>query len=174
MFGLKRAPRGTNVDSVSPRREKWVVAGLTLRSAPAWWFPPFGRATMRRGSAALQARVDELNAKQAAARKRVEEVSDRYPGDPKIFEVSNQAGWLTPEEWGEWQRLQVEIEDLGGVASWDDGSRHAGHPTTSRAGSHSERLSTPGNPGCRHPHQSGAAERSVALCRAGLCRRAPG
>ena len=137
MFGLKRAPRGPNVDSVSPRREKWVVAGLTLALGVGLVVSTFRQGDHVARIRALQARVDQLNARQAAARKRVEEVSDRYPGDPKIFKISNQAGWLTPEEWGEWQRLQVEIEDLGGVASWDDGSGHAVHPTTSRAGSDS-------------------------------------
>jgi len=126
MFGLNRAPRGSDGDAVSPRRDKLVVAGLTLALGVALVVSTF-RQSRDNGTRirALQTRVAQLNAKQAAARKRVDEATARYPGDEKLFEISKQAGWLTPEEWGEWQRLQVEIEDLGGTATWDDGTSTA-------------------------------------------------
>lgn len=143
MFGLKRAPRESDGDPVSPRREKLVVAVLTLALGAGLTVSTL-RQQGDRGARirALQARVDQLNAKQAAARKRVAEMTERYPGDTKVFEISRQAGWLTPEEWGEWQRLQTEIEDLGGVASWDDGSSGPIRPATARAPAHAG--ATPG------------------------------
>ena len=37
------------------------------------------------------------------------------PATRRFSRSASQAGWLTPEEWGEWHRLQKEIEELGGV-----------------------------------------------------------
>jgi hypothetical protein len=135
MFGLKRAPHGTDGDSVSPRRDKLVVAVLTLALGAG-----LAVSTLRQGDhgariRALQARVDQLNAKQAAARKRVKVVTERYPGDPQVFEISRRAGWLTPEEWAEWQRLQDEIDDLGGTASWEIGTRRVHLHAEAKSGS---------------------------------------
>jgi hypothetical protein len=152
MFGFKRAPRGTDGDSVSSRREKWVVAGLTLALGAGLVVSTLQQGDRGARIRALQARVDQLNAKQAAARKRVDEVTDQYPGDPKFFEISKQAGWLTPEEWAEWQRLQEEIEDLGGSASWDDGSSRPIRPATDRA-----RAGAATTSGIRHSGTSASA-----------------
>jgi hypothetical protein len=144
MFGLTRTPRGTDGDSVSPRRDKLVVAALTLALGAGLVVSTFRQGDRGARLRALQAKVAQLDAKQAAARKRVEAVTERYPGDPKVFEISKQAGWLTPDEWGEWYRLQIEIQDLGGKPSWDDGSRRpvvpehaAGDPATHPDPTHS-------------------------------------
>jgi hypothetical protein len=152
MLGFKRAPEGTEGDTVSSRREKWVVAGVTLALGAGLVVSTLHQGDRTAQIRALQARVDQLNAKQAAARKRVDEVTDQYPGDPKFFEISKQAGWLTPDEWAEWQRLQIEIEDLGGTASWDDGSSRPIRPATARA-----QLGSASTPNTRHSGTSASA-----------------
>jgi hypothetical protein len=123
------------------------VAGLTLVLGAALVV-----STLQQGGdhrtriLALKARVAQLNAKQAAARHRVESVTSQYPGDPRVFEASSHAGWLTPEEWGEWYRLQNEIEELGGTAPWEDGSGRVHGPAASQTSAGEDAPSAPTHP----------------------------
>jgi hypothetical protein len=143
MFGQKRTPQGSDGDSVSPRRDKLIIAGLTLALGAALVVSTFRQGgDHHKRILALKARVAQLNAKQAAARKLVDSVDSQYPGDPRVFEASKRAGWLTPDEWGEWYRLQNEIEELGGTTDWEDGS---GRPSEG-PGSESTKPHSPAGP----------------------------
>jgi len=151
MFGQKHTPQGWDGDSVSPRRDKLIVAGLTLALGAALVVSTFRQGgDHHKRILALKARVAQLNAKQAAARKLVDSVD---PGDPRVFETSRRAGWLTPDEWGEWYRLQNEIEELGGTTDWEDGS---GHPPEA-PGPKTAKPHSPAVPDPTHPRATTAS-----------------